>query len=366
MTKRRSRKRKRKTKPPGLPPGTLVVDPESPPPVIHAIAYDADNIVEMAITEPETLTELMTRWPVTWINVNGLGDVAMVERLGQVFGLHRLALEDILNVTQRAKLEEYAGGYFIIAHMIRLPEHLATEQISLFVGRNFVLTFQETAGDCLDGVRDRLRHARGRVRGEGADYLAYVILDSVTDNYFPVVETFAERLDTLEEAVFTARENDIVERIHEIKTELQHLRRQLFPQQQVLSMLAKDELQLIRPETRLFFRDVQDHTVQAIELIDSHRETATGLVDAYLSMVSRKMNDVMKVLTIIATIFIPLSFIAGLYGMNFDTNRSPWNMPELRWTFGYPFALGLMASVAAGLIFFFRRRGWIGNGRRNG
>jgi magnesium transporter len=360
-SRRKRRKAWARRSAPGAPPGTLLPDPEAPPPVIRVIAYGPDACTEQTVESPALVRAFLQAWPVTWVNVEGLGDATVIRQLGDLFGLHRLALEDVINVHQRAKVEQYGDHHFIVTRMVRLGERLETEQVSLFLGRNFVLTFQEgLPGDCLEPVRDRLRQGHGRIREAGADYLAYALLDAVIDSYFPVLEEYGERLETLEQELITRPVPGLIPPIHDIKRALLALRRALWPQREALNVLLRDELPLITPETRLHLRDCYDHTVQLIDLMETYRELSSDLMEMYLSSVSNRTNEIMRVLTIIATLFIPLTFLAGIYGMNFDPEVSPWNMPELKWYWGYPFALAVMALVAISQLLFFRRRGWLG------
>jgi len=364
--KRRTVQRKRRT-PPGASPGTLIADPAAVQPVVRLIGYGPDDLEERGVAVGEDLRALTGRWPVTWINVDGLADLELIQSLGEMFGLHRLALEDVVNVHQRPKVEDYEDHAFIVTRMIHGELPPATEQVSLFLGGNFLLTFQERPGDCFDLVRDRIRRRRGHIRERGVDYLAYALLDAVIDGYFPVLEACGERLESLEDTVLDQPSAEHSVQIHDMKRDLLTLRRAIWPQREMINALARDTLAQVSDQTRVYLRDCYDHTVQLMDIVETYREIASGLVDVYLSSVSARMNEIMKLLTIIATIFIPLGFIAGLYGMNFDTRISPWNMPELSWRWGYPFALGLMAAVAIGLLLFFRKRGWIGgriHGRR--
>jgi magnesium transporter len=355
-----SRTHRRRT-PPGTPPGTLIVDPESPHPVIRVLAYGPDEVVEQEISEPQRVGDFLDKWPVLWVDVEGLGDIETIRTLGELFGLHRLALEDVLNVHQRPKIEQYGNYYFIVTRMVSLGEHLETEQLNLFLGRNFVLTFQEgRPGDCLDLIRERIRQKRGRIREAGLDYLAYALLDAVVDCYFPVLEEYGERLEACEDELLSSPRGDTVARIHEIKRNLLTLRRALWPQREIFNSLLREETPFILHETRLYVRDCYDHVSQLIDLVETYRELGSDLTDVYLSSVSNRTNEIMRVLTVIATIFIPLTFIAGVYGMNFNPSVSPWNMPELSWYWGYPFALVVMLIVAVGQLVFFRRKGWLG------
>lgn len=359
--KRRPQVRRRRT-PPGSPPGTLVADPESPHPTIRVVAYGPDALVERDINHLQQLHDFLDKWPVLWIDVEGLGDAETIRALGELLGLHGLALEDVLNTHQRPKIEQYPGYYFIVSQMVTLGEHLETEQVSLFLGKNFVLTFQEgKPGDSLGSIRERVRQQHGRIRDSGLDYLAYALLDAIVDGYFPILEQYGERLENLEDEIISRPSGDMVTRIHEIRRNLLTLRRAIWPQREIFNALLREETPLVTSETRLHLRDCYDHTTQLIDLIETYRELGADLTDVYLSSISNRTNEIMRVLTVIATIFIPLTFIAGVYGMNFNPNVSLWNMPELNWPWGYPLALALMIAVAAAQLIFFRRRGWLGS-----
>jgi magnesium transporter len=369
---RRSRQRRRRT-PPGAPPGTLAADPRAPHPRIDATLFGPGGLVERQIDAPAALPPAGEH-TVAWINVEGLGDVETVRAVGAAFGLHPLALEDILDVHQRPKLEAYDDTLFII---LRLPAgdghhaddivsgRLELELVAICLGRGLVLTFQERPDtDVFEPVRRRLRAATGSIRERSADYLAYALIDAGIDAYFPLLERCGEQVEELERMVVEQAEVSQIARIHDLKRDLLTMRRAIWPLRDLLNALLRDEAALVGPQTRLYLRDCYDHTVQLIDMIETYREIATGLVDIHLSSLSNRMNEVMKVLTIIATIFIPLTFIAGIYGMNFDPAAGPWNMPELGWRYGYPAALLAMAAIAGGLVALFWRRGWIGKGPR--
>jgi magnesium transporter len=341
---------------PGSAPGILSVDPDAQRPIIRVMAYNPDRFEEREIADPAELESIRGEWPVVWVDVHGLGDRGTLEALGARFELHPLALEDVVNLGQRAKVEPYDEDLFIIARMPADPP--STEQISLFLGRDFVLTFQEQSGDCLEGVRERIRHGRGRIRRSGPDYLSYAILDAVIDAYFPVVDELGDQLEQLEEEVLDRPDQDTVTAIHRLRRTILTLRKSVAPHREAFNALIRGEGPFVTHETTLFLRDCYDHVIRVVELLEAYREISSDLMATYLSSVSNKMNEVMKVLTIIATIFIPLGFIAGLYGMNFDAGVSPWNMPELGWYLGYPFALLLMLLVATGFLVFVWRRGW--------
>lgn len=346
---------------PGASPGQLRADPRAPAPSLQLIAYGPDGFAEQAGPDLAAVRQALERWPVTWLNVDGLGDEQVIAGIGELFGLHKLALEDVLHVHQRPKVEEYPDNLFVVLRLPEPGERLDTEQISLFLGANFVVTFQERPGDAFEPVRERIRLGKGTLRGAGPDYLAYALIDAGIDSAFPVLEQCGERLESLEDEVVERPRHGAVAAIHAVKRDLLTLRRGVWPLREMLGTLSREPSPLVRAETRLFLRDCNDHAVQILELVETYREISSGLLDIYLSSISNRTNEIMKVLTIIATIFIPLGFFASLYGMNFDPDASPWNMPELRWRWGYPAALGLMAAVAAGLLVWFRRRGWLGD-----
>jgi magnesium transporter len=354
---------RRKT-PPGASPGTLSPDPGAPAPVIQIIAYGPSEIEERQVHSVEELRSFPRTKPVTWINVDGLGDADTIRVMAEIFQLHPLAQEDILNVYQRAKVEPYGEHLFMVCRMFHRPsDQNESEQLALYVGPGFLLTFQEIPGDCLDPVRIRLRQGGSRLRGAGPDYLAYALLDAVIDAYFPVLEQCGERLETLEEEILTKPTPSTIQGIHEIKRELLFLRRAAWPLREAISVLLRDPVPIIQDETRLYLRDCYDHTVQIIDLIETYRELGADLTDVYLSSISQRTNEIMRLLTVISTIFIPLTFLVGLWGMNFAPDSSPFNMPELRWRYGYPLALTLMALLGGVMLIAFRRRGWLGQPR---
>ncbi|MCZ7645170.1 MAG: magnesium/cobalt transporter CorA [Planctomycetota bacterium] len=362
MSKHRKRKRGKRFKrrvPAGAPPGTLVSAPDASPSTVRAVAYGPEQVVEKQIADLAQVLELKGKHPVLWVDVVGLGDVKLLERLGEIFGLHRLALEDVINTHQRPKAEEYPEHLFIVAREVLARESILAEQFSLFVGRDFVLTFQEHQDDALNPIRERLRQGGSLVRRLGPDYLTYSILDALIDAYFPVLEMLGEQIENLEIEVVEKSPPDVPAHIQHLKHELLSLRRAVWPLREAVNKLIRDPHPAIGTEARLYFRDCYDHLVQIADFIETDRDQVGSLMELYLSAVSQRMNEVMKVLTIISTIFIPLSFIAGVYGMNFSHDDSPLNMPELYWYWGYPFALLLMFGVAAAMLYFFWRRGWL-------
>jgi len=352
----RRRRRRERMPGPGAPPGILVADPDAPKPVIRVLAYGPDGVDERDIQSPDEIPALLGKRAVTWVQVAGLGDVAVLEKLGAIFHLHRLALEDVLNTRQRPKFEHYEGFHLLILRMPEMVgEEATTQQFAIFFGPGFVLTFDERPGDCLDPIRQRLRDGKGRLRAAGPDYLAYALLDSIIDAYFPVVELEGERLDELEEDVLKGvSPQGLVGRIHGVRRNLLTVRRALWPLREVISALQREEDAAVTAETRLYLRDVYDHVINLLDVLENLREIGAGLMELHLSAVSNRMNEIMKVLTVISTIFMPLTFIVGVYGMNFDV------MPELRWKYGYLFAIGLMVAAVVVMVMFFRRRGWLG------
>lgn len=298
--------------------------------------------------------------PITWVNVSGRGDAELIRQVGQIFGLHPLAMEDLMNLHHRPKVEEYEDHVFLVSQLFAPGPDIVPEQIALFLGKDFVLSFQETPGDCFGPLRERIRQGKGRVRNAGADYLFYGLLDAIVDQYFPVLERYGESLESIEEKVVTTPDSRQIATLHDMKRGLLTIRRAIWPHREMLNAIIRDENPLIADETRIYFRDVYDHTINLMDIVETYREIASGLVDVYISSVSARLNEIMKVLTIISTIFMPLSFIASVYGMNFDRSASAWNMPELGWGFGYLLSLMMMASIAVGLLVFFRLKGWLG------
>lgn len=367
MTKHRSngpkRRKRMRAAPPGSRPGTLIADPAAPKPVLRVMAYGRDGgVVEREIQGVDELREFHPKHDVTWVDVQGLGDAALIERLGEVFGLHRLWLEDVLSTRQRPKVEHLGDVRYIVVRVREGEGDLETDQISIFMGPRFVVTFQERYGDCFDTVRDRIRGGKSNLRTHGPSYLAYALLDAVVDHYFPVLERLGERLDALEDELIASPASSCLADIHAIRRQLLTLRRAIWPLREALHHLLRDGDTAFSAETRLYLNDCYDHTVQIMDLVENYREIASGLIDVYLSSVSNRMNEVMKVLTVISTIFIPLTFVAGVYGMNFDPDAGPWSMPELRWPLGYVACLALMAGIGIALTAWFWRKGWIFSG----
>ena len=347
---------------PGSAPGTLIAPPERRVEEVslRLIDYGPERLEETRLTSPAGLRPYMERQDsVTWIDVAGLHDIELLTALGGEFDVHPLALEDVVNTHQRPKLEDYGEHCFVILRLPHLGEQLATEQISLFLGRGWVLTFQETAEDPFEPIRERLRRGRPRIRGAGSDYLAYALVDALVDSYFPLLEQYGERIEALEDELLEQPEQGALARIHAIKKDLMEIRRATWPLREVINGFERQDIELVGEQTRLFLRDCYDHTVQVIDIVETYRDMAGALTDLYLSSVSNRMNEVMKVLTVIASIFIPLTFLAGIYGMNFNPDASAWNMPELNWRWGYPVFWGVILALGGGMIWLFRRKKWL-------
>jgi len=360
---------KRRT-PPGASPGSVVIDPQAPKPHLRILCYSPSEFEEIESATLDQVRASLDRFPITWLNVEGLGDANVIERLGEIFQLHRLALEDVVNVHQRAKLEEYENWLYFVAPMACGGERFATEQVSLFVNQKVVLTFQEgRPGDPFDAVRERLRTGSGRLRSAGSDYLAYAIIDALLDGYFPVLERYGDRLDALEDqmlAMDSRRSAMLVDELHDVRHDLRLVRRAIWPQREAIAAMLRESTPFITDATRVYLRDCYDHVVQLIDLLETFREFSADLRDLHMSTLSNRINETMRILTIISTIFIPLTFIAGIYGMNFNPDVSPWNMPELRWYLGYPFSLAIMGITSLIMLGVFVRKGWIRFGRSEG
>lgn len=354
-----ARKRRKRFHPPGTMPGTLAAHAEASagPVGITQFSYDAARCEERAVKPAEILSLAVPDDGVLWLDIAGLSDPDVVKALGDRFGFHPLALEDVLNIPQRPKVERFGDHLLIVLREIRHPEE--PEQVSLFLGDRVVVTFQERPGDSFEPVRERLRKGAGRIRSLGADFLAYALCDAVLDAFFPTLEKLGDDVEQLEELVIAAPYPDTFREVRRVKQRLLQVRRAVWPARDAMNELLREESALVRPETKVFLRDCYDHTVQVMDMVETYREMTSGLIDEYMSSVSNRMNEIMKVLTIIATLFIPLTFIVGIYGMNFDRAASPYNMPELGWRYGYLAVLAVMAISAAGMLYYFRRKKWL-------
>jgi magnesium transporter len=342
----------------GLPPGTLIYEGEKRVEKVRItlIDYDETHFQEREVERIEDCFPFKDEPTTTWINIDGLHDVEIVEKIGNHFGIHPLILEDIVSVGQRPKMEDFESYIYIILKMLSYNDgngELQTEQVSLIVGPNYVISFQERIGDVFEPIRDRIRKKKGRIVKAGADYLAYALFDIVVDNYFSILEKVGDRVEVMDEIIVEKAATEILHEIRAMKREMIFLRKSIWPLREVISGLERVESKLIKKSTHIYLRDVYDHTIQVIDTIESLRDMISGLLDIYMSSVSNKMNEVMKVLTIIATIFIPLTFIAGIYGMNFEF------MPELKLRWAYPAVWAVMAAVTIGMVVYFRRKRWI-------
>ena len=349
---------KRSAKKVGLPPGTLVYVGEKKvePPKITVIDYDETTLNEKDADDIEGCLPFKDSPTVTWINIDGIHQVELIEKLGECFVLHPLLLEDVVHTGQRPKMDEFEDHLFIVLKMLYFDEGgdgIRSEQLSLIVGSNFVISFQEREGDVFSPVRERIRRGKGRIRKKGPDYLAYSLIDGVVDHYFTILEKLGEDIESLQEELVTQPIPETLQTIQWLKKEMIFLRKSVWPLREVVSGLARDESGLIKEDTHLYLRDVHDHTIQVVDTIETYRDMLSVLLDVYLSSVNNRMNEVMKVLTIIATIFIPLSFLAGVYGMNFKY------MPELDYRYAYPLFWLVVIGAFIIMIVLFKKRKWL-------
>ncbi len=341
----------------GLSPGAMVFVGQRK---MSAVRVDVIKYAEGAFDEREDVSVKECRDTaktagVTWINVNGIHDISLIEALGKCLDLHPLTLEDIVNTSQRPKAEVFPNYIYVVLKMTTFNEarnRIEMEHVSLILGDRFVISFQEDEGDLFDAVRERIRSAKGRIRQMGADYLAYALMDAVVDHYFLTVERIGDRIEDFDDRILADPKPEDLQDIHRFKRDILGLRKAVWPLREEVSTLEKTESALIHPETRVFLRDLYDHTIQVIDMVETFRDILGGMHDTYLSSLSNRMNEVMKVLTIIATIFIPLTFIAGVYGMNFE------HMPELQWRWGYPLIWGVMLAVGVGMLCYFKKKKW--------
>ncbi len=341
----------------GARPGTLLIPEDAVPTRIHLLQYSAGDVWEEEIQDVEDIAGRLDDQAVTWIDVQGLGDASVLQSLLDLFDVHPLAREAVVNVPQRPKTEIYGEQQTIICRVVRMAELNAIEyeQVSIILGPNYVLTIQENYSDLLEPIRRRARSATTRLRQSDSGYLAYAVLDTVVDAYYPVLETIGEHLEQLEELIIQRPEPRMLRQLNSLRTQLAHLRRAVWPKRELVRSLMHDDNPLIGDQVSLFLRDTYDHTIQVSDAVDMCREMVTGLLNTYLSAVGQRTNEVMKVLTILSSIFVPLTFIAGIYGMNFQ------HMPELAMRWGYPAVWCLMLGSVSGMLFYFRRKGWIGN-----
>ncbi|MCA9400268.1 MAG: magnesium/cobalt transporter CorA [Candidatus Omnitrophica bacterium] len=338
-----------------LPPGTLVRVDEQHKTLLQLFDYSAKHLQEKELQTVEESFQYKETDSISWINIDGR-DVDVIRKMDEHFGIHPLVLEDVVNAGQRPKVEDYGDYLFFVVKMIYFDNNindLYAEQVGLILGERFVISMQEKQGDVFEPIRNRIREGKGRVRQSGSDYLIYALVDAIVDHYFVVLEKIGEKIDAMENELLDDVRDDIPMRIHKLKTQIIFLRKQIWPLREVLAGIERMDSKLIDHKTQIFFRDVYDHTIQVNDTLEAFREALSGLHDIYLSTISNRMNEVMKVLTIFAAIFIPLTFMAGIYGMNFEY------MPELRFRYGYFILLGLMALVGGGMLSYFKRKKWI-------
>lgn len=347
---------KRYSKKAGLPPGTLVHigDKKIDKTRITVIDYDEDNFNETQISNIEECSALKESPTVTWINIDGIDNISLIEKIGTQFNIHSLILEDILNTGQRPKFEDLEDYIFIVLKMLSYEnDSIKAEQVSFVLGSNFIISFQESVGDVFEQVRQRIRNSKGRIRKAKSDYLTYCLIDAVVDNYFCILEALGEKIESTEESLVSKPTEAVLHQIHKMKRQMVFLRRSVWPLRELISSFSKSDSRLLTKSTDIYLRDVYEHTIQIIDTIESYRDSVSNMLDTYLSSISNRMNSVMKVLTIIATIFIPLTFLAGIYGMNFKY------MPELQWRWAYPVVWLIMVIAAITMLIYFKRKKWL-------
>lgn len=347
----------------GATPGTLHFHSHEPP-EIHLFDFNEEKAEERRLDDIDECLPFLDAESITWIDVRGIGHEPTFRRLAEIFKIHPLGLEDLVNVPQRPKVEIYPEQQILVCRMVSLHHgELRTEQFGILFGKGYVVTVQEEPEiDCLEPVRHRIRQGRGGIRKQGSDYLAHAIIDAVIDGFFPVLEHYGEALERLELQVLKTQHASSSQ-IFAVKRDLLELRRAIWPQREVLSQVLRDESPHVAQETRRYYRDTYEHAVQIMDMVETFRELSSSLMDLLMTGASNRLNEVMKVLTIVSTIFLPMTFVAGVYGMNFDPDASVYNMPELRWKYGYPFSVAVMVGSAVLLLLFYRWRGWIGSGR---
>lgn len=340
---------------PGSAPGQLYSNPLSLPTQMTVMGYGPEGFTEQVCHTIDDVEQFRFKWPLVWVNVTGLANIELIEKLGTHFNLDRLSLEDVLDASQRPKVEFYDAYVFTVLKGGVLQDQFESEQVSLFLKKDVVLVFQERPSHNFDQVRDRVRRGTGKIRLSGTDYLYYALIDEVIDRYFPILDRFNYQLAQIEETIMATfgSDQEIIQHIHHAKSDLLLLHRTIWPMSDIIGMLMREDTSLISKNTRNFLRDCFDHSVQANELTQFYRDTAGGLLNTFLAYEGHKTNEIVKVLTMVSAVFIPLNLIAGIYGMNFQ------HMPELEWAGGYPFAMGLMLSIAMAMLVFFRRKGWL-------
>ena len=346
--------------PPGTAPGTLVQHHRdcTDDARITVIQYNRDYFSERTVTSLDTCWQEEQPECISWINIEGNCSPDVLSVLGEHYGLHPLSLEDVLNSGQHTKLERYDDYYFMVIHLLAEEETVGTREVRIFWGKSYIISIEEAEEGAFETLRSRIRSPKAKMRELGSDYLAYSIVDTLVDRFFPRMEALREELDYLEERIFSRQDKDIIEKIHNIKMRLLLLAKLVWSNQELIDAMQNEETEMSSPNMHFYLRDCYDHTVQLSHTIENYREISNGMIDTYLSLISSQQNEVMKVLTIIATIFIPLTFIVGVYGMNFNPLAGPLSMPELNWRYGYIATWGMMILVALGMLLYFRRRKW--------
>ena len=349
---------KKSSKSKGLPPGALIHigEKKTDKVKISVMDYSIGKYDEKEISKPEECFSLKRKPSISWINIDGLHEIDVIEKIGKCFDIHPLVQEDILNTDQRPKMEDYDKYIFLVLKMLYVDEktkEIHSEQVSLILGNNYVVSFQETIGDVFDSVRDRIRSSKGRIRKMGADYLAYALMDAIIDNYYVILEKIGEKIESMQEDIISNPDPETLNHIYKLKRDMIYLRKSVWPLREVLNGMLREESKLIKKSTHIYLRDLYDHTIQVIDTIETYRDMVSGMLDIYMSSISNKMNEVMKVLTIFAAIFIPLTFIAGVYGMNFK------HMPELSYSWAYPAVWIVIIVVAVSLLGYFKHKKWI-------
>lgn len=351
-------KLKKRSEKSGLPPGTLlhIGDKKMETTRISLMDYDESHFLEKEVKLVEESFPFKDKPTVTWINIDGIHEIEIIEKIGQYFGVHPLILEDILNTEKRPKMEDFETYIYVtlkILKQIDKSDKILSEQVSLIVGKNFVISFMENKDDIFDPIKDRIRSGKGHIRKMGSDFLAYSLIDAIVDNYFIIMEQFGDKIEVMEEELVKNPTPGTLMSLHDTQRELMILRKSVWPLREVVNNMLREESTLIHESTLIYLRDVYDHTIEIIEMIEGLRDMVSRMFDMYLSSISNKLNEIMKVLTIIATIFIPLTFIAGVYGMNFE------NMPELKWHWGYPVIWTIMIFIGLYMLNYFRKKKWI-------
>ncbi len=349
-------KKRKQTKKTGLPPESLVYTGKHRHDNTHftLVQYNGDKLLKQKTVN--NIPEAKSGEYLNWYDIRGLHQIALVERIGEQFSMHPLILEDVLNIEQRPKFEDYDNGIFLIAEFLYYDKttlEIDTEQVSIFFGENFLISFQETESDLFESVRERLDTSKGRIRKRKTDYLAYTLLDAVIDHYFEILDDMEDSLDSLESEILYNPSHNCKAKVHTLKLSTLYLRKHVAPLRDAISQFSRSDSPFIQQETGVFLRDLYDHVIRVVDMVETQRDVLNGLYDLYLSEISYKMNNVMQVLTVITTIFIPLTFLVGVYGMNFD------NMPELRWHYGYYMVWAIMLGITASLLYVFRKKKWL-------